>query len=72
MGLCWVNEGAGHSRLQEQEKQRDRVMRPQRPGETQSLSEVGEVRRSQKGREGQGTAGPGALPQGHRAWQCYG
>lgn len=49
MGLCWVNEGAGHSRLQEQEKQRDRVMRPQRPGETQSLSEVGEVRRSQKG-----------------------
>lgn len=31
VGLCWVNEGAGHSRLQEQEKQRDRVMRPPAP-----------------------------------------
>ena len=28
MDLCWVSEGAGHARLQEQQKPWERVMRP--------------------------------------------
>lgn len=52
MDLCWANEGAGHARLQEQQKQWVGSCVPQCPGEAQSLSVVGEVRRSQKGREG--------------------
>lgn len=71
MGLCWVNEGAGHSSLQEQEKQREKVMRPPAPWRNSVAQCGGRGEESQKGRGGpnwgQGTVGPGALPQGHRA-----
>lgn len=52
MGLCWVNEGAGHSSLQEQEKQREKVMRPPAPWRNSVAQCGGRGEESQKGRGG--------------------